>query len=193
MAREWVNTKKGMSNELRNLLDEASVDDNDQRDRLIALINQHQAGTVAITDLRDAVGIELLRLGIPAGGTTYSLRGYYDGQRRRDWFQAYRWDEVRNNRRTELNPPLPRADLPKGFDQWYDRVLSSLTGELMYAIFPHRARTLEGLGQGLCNVPPEHPAQRREGLGSRPRGHTADGNPSLLPDGQVLLPRRGRR
>ena len=157
LAREWVNTKKGMSNELRNLLDEVSADDSDQRDRLIALINQHQAGTVAVTDLRDAVGIELLRLGIPAGGTTYSLRGYYDGQRRRDWFQAYRWAEIRNNRRTELNPPLPRADLPKGFDQWYDRVLSSLTGELMYAIFPHRARTLEGLGQGYATCLPITP------------------------------------
>lgn len=157
LAREWVNTKKGLANELRNLLDQVSADDNDQRDRLIALINQHQAGTVAVTDLRDAVGIELLRLGIPAGGTTYSLRGYYDGQRRRDWFQAYRWDEIRNNRRTELNPPLPRADLPAGFAQWYDRVLSSLTGELMYAIFPHRARTLEGLGQGYATCLPITP------------------------------------
>ena len=158
LAREWVNTKRGLANELRNLLDDMAADDNDQRDRLVALISQHQVGNVAVTDLRDAVGIELLRLGIPAGGTTFSLRRYPDGQRWRDWFQAYRWDEVRNNRRSELNPPLRRGDLPAGFDQWYDRVMSSLMGELMYAIFPHRARTLEGLGQGhatcLPSIPP---------------------------------------
>ena len=154
LAREWVNTKRGLANELRNLLEDTPADDNEQRDRVIALIGQHQIGYVAITDLRDAVGTELLRLGISAGGTTFSLRRYLDGQRWRDWFQAFRWDEVRNSRRVDLNPPLRRADLPAGFDQWYDRVMSSLMGELMYAIFPHRARTLEGLGQGHATCIP---------------------------------------
>ena len=66
-----MNTKKGLANELRNLLDNMSADDNGHRDRLVALIEEHQLGYVALTDLRDAVGTELLRLGIPAGGTDF--------------------------------------------------------------------------------------------------------------------------
>jgi ATP-dependent helicase YprA (DUF1998 family) len=148
LAREWVTGNNALFSELRNLLEDMPADDQARRDRILALIAQHRRGFVSLPDLCRAVNAELLRLGMPAGGTTYRLLGYPDGRRRRDWFQAFRWEEIRNDRRVELNPPLLRPDLPLGFPQWYDRVLSALMGELMYAVFPHRARTLEGLAQG---------------------------------------------
>jgi len=87
----------------------------------------------------------LLQLGIPPGGPVHNLIRYWDAQEWLNWFTCYDWQ----------NPPVRVRNGLRPVDQ---RFLASLDdaikGEIMYALFPHRARTLEGLGQGIITYQP---------------------------------------
>lgn len=102
---------------------------------------------VPMTDIRNAVRDDLLKLGTAPGGNDYRRRFYLiDRRRRAEWFTMYEWgSEV----------PGLRPQLSETTQQLIADIDAGLLSELMYAAFPHRARTLEGLGQGRvsCQLP----------------------------------------
>lgn len=96
---------------------------------------------IPLDSLIDNVGSLLLQLGICPGGTDFWAKKYKDGQGKtyHDWYELYNWS---NSNITQIVSPdqAQRDQLTH---------LGTLLGsELMYALFPHVARTLEGLGQG---------------------------------------------
>jgi hypothetical protein len=94
---------------------------------------------IPLIDIRNTVRDELLKLGTAPGGNDYWRRYYQLDRRRHEWFTIYDWG-------SEL--PAPRPQLPEPARALIAEIDWGLLSELMYAIFPHRARTLEGLGQG---------------------------------------------
>ncbi len=98
---------------------------------------------VALRDLIQKVLDELLKYGICPGGSSLDVLSYFVGQGRgrqeHDWFDCYNWT---GNTITQTFPPNNEQTRHINFME------AKLTEELMYALFPHIARTLEGLGQG---------------------------------------------
>ena len=162
LAKEWVNANNQRFHELRNLLEGMEPDDAGRRNEVIDLLHRYPKYAV-LPDLCASVHTELLRLGIPSGGATYKLLHYWVNDERYAWHAAFRWEEIRNGTRRGLDPPLMRADAPNEARGLLERVLRSLKSELMYAVFPHRARTLEGLAQGYVTYfPAGKPSQQIE-------------------------------
>jgi DEAD/DEAH box helicase domain-containing protein len=162
LAKEWVNANTQRFHELRNLLEGEEPDDAGRQKEVIDLLRRYPK-YASLPDLCTAVHTELLRLGIPSGGATYKLLHYWVNDERHPWHAAFRWEENRNGSRHELNPPLMRPDASNEARGLLERVLRSLKSELMYALFPHRARTLEGLAQGYVTYfPAGNPSEQIE-------------------------------
>jgi DEAD/DEAH box helicase domain-containing protein len=105
---------------------------------------------ILLLDLRRTVRDKLLEYGICPGGTDfralkYSL-GQGSGQNWQPWFDCYHWG---SNSVTPIVSPTPQQS------NHINRLEDLLTAELMYAIFPHIARTIEGLGQGWVSYQPQ--------------------------------------
>jgi DEAD/DEAH box helicase domain-containing protein len=89
-----------------------------------------------------AVFRELLRCGVCPGGTEFNILNYR--QQANDgpwvpWWTCYDWQAV---------VPRPRDPLTGEQRSHISSLEQGLLAELMYALFPHKARTFEGLGQG---------------------------------------------
>ncbi|MGB2789001.1 MAG: helicase-related protein, partial [Dokdonella sp.] len=97
-------------------------------------------GPVPLDVLRGKVLEELLRAGISPGGSDFKKKNYYDRQQKRwlPWYTCYGWNS--GTIQELINPSSLQSDHIR-------RMLDTLLGELMYALFPHLARTIEGLGQ----------------------------------------------
>ena len=104
---------------------------------------------VALRDLVQKVRNELLKYGICPGGSNKRILKYSVGQGRNKqyypWFNCYEWT---GNTVTTKFPPDP------GQPDHIRFMTAKLTEELMYALFPHIARTFEGLGQGWVSYNP---------------------------------------
>jgi len=94
---------------------------------------------IPLATVRDAVRLRLLELGMCPGGYTAESLRFGDRSNRQPWFANWNW---------ETNPPQIRHPLPTAGQDHSEKLESFLLSELMYALFPHLARTLEGLGQG---------------------------------------------
>lgn len=93
--------------------------------------------------IRGVVRNILLDLGTNPGGTTHELLRFElsTGRHREshDWFECFDWSQKPVIEFTQLQPQARRL---------LAEIDTALMSELMYALFPHVARTLEGLGQG---------------------------------------------
>jgi len=100
---------------------------------------------VPLPELRRIVHQILLQLGIPSGGPVYRLLGYWINNERSPWYGCYDW-----------GTPVPREQtgLPPQATRLLGNIDDAIMGEIMYALFPHRARTLEGLAQGTVTYQP---------------------------------------
>lgn len=111
---------------------------------------QAYPGRILLRNLRGTVRDQLLERGICPGGSTYRAKGYGPVSDRHDWFECYDW----NN-----SIPTPVVNRDQQQSNYLERAESMLMSELMYALFPHMARTLEGLGQGWVSyLPYENPS-----------------------------------
>lgn len=107
------------------------------RDYWLNLLSSY-GGAVSLTQLIDMMSRHLLDLGINPGGTTHDVMRYYDDEWR-PWYECFRWNEKPIRNKLQLTPKQERQ---------LEKIQVSLMSEVMYAIFPHMARSLEGLGQG---------------------------------------------
>lgn len=107
------------------------------RDEWLALI-QAYPGPVSLLNLRNTVAELLLELGVNFAGASYRVMRY-GKSRKAEWYTCYNWNSTPIMSRSPLQP-----DQKDHLTFMNDRLMS----EIMYALFPHTARTLEGLGQG---------------------------------------------
>ena len=94
---------------------------------------------VPLAKLRGVVHELMLSFGTNPGGTAHRLLQYRLDQEYHDWYECYNWQSSTPQERTNLAPQASRL---------LGDIDSSLMSELMYALFPHIARTIESLGQG---------------------------------------------
>ena len=110
---------------------------------------QRYPDRIALRDLIQKVGDELLRYGICPGGSSLEVLSYFVGQERgrqeHYWFDCYNWT---GNTITQTFPLSNEQTRHINFME------AKLTEELMYALFPHIARTIEALGQGWVSYQP---------------------------------------
>lgn len=106
---------------------------------------------VALRDLVQKVRNELLKYGICPGGSNRRTLNYLVGQGRGrqqyPWFDCYDWAGTTV---TTISP------ISNEQTRHIDLIEAKLTEELMYALFPHIARTFEGLGQGSVSYEPQN-------------------------------------
>src|SRR5262249_22992873 len=106
---------------------------------------------VPLEGIRNIVWDTLLRLGMCPGGMTYDALGYWlkqgDEWERYPWHVGYDW--------TKAEPELI-VPAPNGASAHLANLRTCLMSELFYALFPHRARSYEGLGQGKVTFRPSN-------------------------------------
>lgn len=116
---------------------------------------QEYPGRIPLADLRRSIRQLLLALGSNPGGTSFDLLEYEDGNHNwHDWHECFDWPQPPPPVR-DLIAPTERALLPPQAVRLLGLIDTALMGELMYALFPHVARTLEGLGQGRVTFRPQ--------------------------------------
>ncbi|MDW8207217.1 MAG: DEAD/DEAH box helicase, partial [Chloroherpetonaceae bacterium] len=100
---------------------------------------------VPLTLLRSATRDRLLENGICSGGSRFHAKFYKKDPSGNDdlpWFTAYKWKDVGPG-----TPPNPSINDPAARSH-IQLMESLLMEELMYTLFPHAARTFEGMGNG---------------------------------------------
>jgi hypothetical protein len=121
------------------------------RDAWMTLIQEYP-GPVPIRSLRDTIFDNLLAVGICPGGSGFTEKRYKVQKGQWDWwFQCYDWSS---------SPPREKINLSSAERNHIKHLYDQLTAEIMYALFPHLARTIEGLGQGRVSyLPTDSPPQ----------------------------------
>lgn len=105
---------------------------------------------IPLPQIREMIKNRLLRLGMAPGGSDrkalWAREKVGDQWRSHEWHESYDWLQASDSDGTTLPNRVPMPS------PWQDRHLqqsdSWLTEELMYVLFSHRVRTLEGLGLG---------------------------------------------
>ena len=135
--------------EIGNFLGGFPPDSSSVRVELVQIINDYP-NRMSLQKVRQAVWEKLLSLGICPGGISYWALNYRDTQSKIEpWWCCFNWS-------AEGPQPL-RTDPAAG--NHITTMQGNLMSELMYALFPHVARTLEGLGQGWITYQPyENPS-----------------------------------
>lgn len=103
-------------------------------------------GRIPLANLIGTIRDTLLGLGICPGGSEYTTKNVWLGKGERyPWYTCYNWQNT---------VPVPQFDKGNEYSNHITRMEQSLISEIMYALFPHIARTLEGLGQGWVSYHP---------------------------------------
>ena len=109
------------------------------RDELEQIINDYP-DRIPLQKVQQAVWYKLLSLGICPGGISYWTLNYQNEQSQTvPWWRCFNWTE---------DGPQSLGSVELAVERHITRMQGDLMSELMYALFPHVARTLEGLGQG---------------------------------------------
>ncbi len=98
LAAEFQSANVNLVNEFTNWVFNLPPLSQEWRRELETLLGRYP-GLVPLRELRASAYQELLRLGIPPGGTAYRLLGYWIDQARHDWHECFNW-------------PLDLAQLP---------------------------------------------------------------------------------
>ena len=113
------------------------------RQAWMALLGEY-AKRIALNRLEKTVATLLLDLGVNPGGVTADLLEFEPQTGKRlPWYEAF-----------DYRPTSKVQTTDSGRNQHRQDIDNALLGELMYALFPHMARSLEGLGQGRVTYRP---------------------------------------
>ncbi|OAB61933.1 DEAD/DEAH box helicase [Leptolyngbya valderiana BDU 20041] len=107
---------------------------------------------IPLINIKGTIRDTLLATGICPGGSTFKSKSYKSSEGRwDDWFNCYDWSN-------EVPQPLIQATERQPH---ISKMEGLLTEEIVYALFPHIARTLESLGQGWVSYDPyNNPSQQ---------------------------------
>ena len=137
-SRNFQLANQGLALEMLNWLLNSPPGNQDTFDTLMDMIVEYP-GRIPLAEIRGVVHNLMLSLGTNPGGTSHQLLQYQVDSEYHDWYESYNWEGDIPQEKTDLIPQASRL---------LGRIDSSLMSELMYALFPHVARTLESLGQG---------------------------------------------
>ena len=143
--KRFAQSNPGLTVEIGNFLDGFPVAIPRAREELGRIINDYP-NRMPLQKVQNSVWYALLSLGICPGGMSYWALNYKNSQLKTvPWWSCFNWTE-------EGPQPSTLADLAVG--DHITNMRNNLMSELMYALFPHVARTLEGLGQGWVTYEP---------------------------------------
>ena len=138
MRRTFAQWNSDLSLEIGNFIDGFPSAIQQARNELVRMINDYP-NRMPLQKVQQAVWNILLSLGICPGGTNYWALNFRKNQSETmPWWECFDWT-------AEEPQPIHADDAVKSH---IDTMQGYLASELMYALFPHVARTLEGLGQG---------------------------------------------
>ena len=115
------------------------ISTNNEAFNLLMTMIEDYPGRVPLTAIRDKIKLEMLSMGFNPGGNGYQVSQYRDSGRQYDWHNCYDWEQPVPQERPQLSP---------GANRLMQKIDDSLMSELMFTLFQHTARTLEGLGAG---------------------------------------------
>jgi Lhr-like helicase len=155
LRNEFINYNALLSGEIGRWLDDEPVANNDALDLFLQMAADYPE-RVPVDGLRNIVYQTLLFLGMCPGGTQKENLKYWikEGEEwvSRPWWTCYNWYPDKTKKLPQH--PVPPLPAPPGSEEHVSRMRSALMGELMYALFPHRARSFESLCQGLVTFRP---------------------------------------
>jgi DEAD/DEAH box helicase domain-containing protein len=162
LRNEFINFNPALSNEISHFLEDEPPANQGAFDHFLQTVNDYP-DRVPLEGLRNIVLQTLLFLGMCPGGTQRDALGYWrqEGKEwhRQDWWECYNWYPEKDKPLPQT--PVPPVPAPAGSEEHVSRLRSLLMGELFYALFPHRARTFESLGQGIVTFRPiDNPAEK---------------------------------
>jgi hypothetical protein len=115
------------------------------REEWVSLLRDYP-GPVPLANLRGTTFQEMLTQGICPGGSAFKAKWYYTNDKERSlWYSCYNW---------QSGTPQEWPGATEAQSSHIKRLSINLMDEMMYALFPHMARTLEGLGQGWVSYRP---------------------------------------
>ncbi|RUS92548.1 hypothetical protein DSM106972_098810 [Dulcicalothrix desertica PCC 7102] len=125
------------------------------RDEWLNLIRRYPE-RIPLLNLRRTVRDALLVYGICPGGSDFRALNYSTGQNKSQqwepWYNCYNW--TNSSVTSIVNATTQQTD-------HISRLEDMLTDELMYVLFQHIARTLEGIGEGWLSYQPQgNPTQK---------------------------------
>jgi len=142
---QFQSANQGLALAMTNWLLGSSPSNQDAFDTLMNMIVEY-LGRIPLAELRGVVHDLMLSFGTNPGGTAHRLLQYrVQAGEYHDWYECYDWQQ---------NPPQELSQLPPQAERLLGQIDVALMSELMYALFPHVARTLEGLGQGRVTYQP---------------------------------------
>jgi hypothetical protein len=148
LRNQFINSNSNLTNEISHWLEDEPIANETAFQHFLQIVSDYP-DRVPLEGVRNIVWQTLLFLGLCPGGTRFEALGYWiqNGNEwsREPWHAAYNW--------TKAEPELI-VPPPNGADMHVSRLRSFLMGELFYALFPHRARSFEGLGQGVVTFRP---------------------------------------
>jgi Lhr-like helicase len=144
LAKEFQVENPLLSQEMSNWLLDLRPANEEAFNQLMRILVDFP-GRVPLMALRSTVRTALLSKAINPGGVGYYSSLYRSATERHAWFECFDWQNETPGER------FPLSNEGKRFLDGLDAVLMS---EIMYALFPHVARTLEGLGQGRVTCHP---------------------------------------
>ena len=139
MRNRYAQGNPQLTVEIGNFLDGLPIAIPQARKELIRIINDYP-NRIPLQKVQLAVWNILLSLGICPGGTNYWALNFRRNQSEIvPWWECFDWT---------AEGPQPILTWILLLTNHITTMQNNLASELMYALFPHVARTLEGLGQG---------------------------------------------
>ena len=153
LAQQFENANPELVLEMERWLQGRPVRNQSWADEMMRMVRNYP-GRIPLRDVRGAVHNLMLMLGTNPGGTDFDLLNYVvqtgNNRQYHKWYECFDWPQDPSQVPQELAQLEPEARRLLG------QIDSALMAELMYALFPHVARTLEGLGQGrVTYMPPD--------------------------------------
>jgi DEAD/DEAH box helicase domain-containing protein len=151
----FSNANRELAYAARDWIDDYPATDQQAEQQWLSLVQRYPERIPLLT-LRQRILDELLECGICPGGSTFEALNYFVGQgsglQRMPWFNCYDWAS------NQIKSIFPITDEQRRHLQFLE---AKLTDEMMYSLFVHIAKTLEGLGQGWVSYEPqENPSSK---------------------------------
>lgn len=145
LRNRFVQWNPHLTTEILFFLQGLTIASPGSRDELEQIINDYP-DRIPLEKVQQAVWHKLLSLGICPGGMSYWALNYRNSESKTvPWWHCFNWTE---------NGPQRLTSVESTVENHITKMQGDLMSELMYALFPHFARTLESLGQGWVTYKP---------------------------------------
>jgi DEAD/DEAH box helicase domain-containing protein len=146
--RFQASTDNAILLEARDWADDVPTGHEPARNEWLSMV-QTYPGRVPLQALRGKIFDTLLSLGMNPGSPSFNATWYkasgHEASMRKRWYTCFDWSS---------GQPASIVNAGNDIQSHLTRLRDLLMSEIMYALFPHMARTFEGLGQGWVSYRP---------------------------------------